>query len=469
LAAKNRNPLEPEIDDAALESDPRWRQASRLAASPVLARATQLRDILLYIVRQTVLDPETPLRESEIAHRVLGRRADFNPLDDNIVRVQMAHLRKRLEQYYAAEGKDEEVIISVALGSYRPIFTERTAELASILNQAAPTVAAQSPAIAIPEASSSAPQPATDLPAPLPASARHFFTLRTLVAIFGIALLSSCIFLYINDLRQKQKIHDLEQSLAPWRGKPTVAMLWAGFFDSEHDTDIVMGDDSLLLIEQLSSRYTTFTGYLNHTYKDGTQVPGLSPEMRSTIKLIASKGLGSNSEFKLAQKLLILDPQNKKVHIYGARQYVPASLKQNNVILIGGRISNPWEGLYDDRLNFTQATKFVDTGNTSVVNRSPLPGEKPGYVTSDEVGYCVIAFLPDPNQHTNVLLLEGTGSEATEAAGDFLSSEEQLSALLKKLHATRFPPFEVLLKISQVRGTPLTATIEAIRVDPQPR
>jgi hypothetical protein len=64
------------------------------------------------------------------------------------------------------------------------------------------------------------------------------------------------------------------------------------------------------------------------------------------------------------------------------------------------------------------------------------------------------------------LIVEGTGSEATEAASDFLSSEEQMAGLLHRFHAKSFPPFEVLLKINQLRGTPLSATVEAYRIYP---
>jgi hypothetical protein len=65
-----------------------------------------------------------------------------------------------------------------------------------------------------------------------------------------------------------------------------------------------------------------------------------------------------------------------------------------------------------------------------------------------------------------VVLLEGTDAVSSEAAGDFLLSENQLSDFRKMLHVTRFPYFEVLLKISEVRGTPLTAKIEAYRTYP---
>jgi hypothetical protein len=117
--------VEFESDDSTLEGDPRWEAARRAVSSSTLARATQLRAILLFIVRRSILLPEEPISEFEIAYRVLGRRSNFNPLDDNIVRVQMGHLRRKLENYFSAEGKNEPIVISIALGSYKPAFQAR--------------------------------------------------------------------------------------------------------------------------------------------------------------------------------------------------------------------------------------------------------------------------------------------------------------------------------------------------------
>lgn len=117
--------VEFESDESTLEGDPRWEAAQRAVRSSALARATQLRAILLFIVRRSILLPEEPISEFEIAYRALGRRSNFNPLDDNIVRVQMGHLRRKLENYFSAEGKNEPIVISIALGSYKPVFQAR--------------------------------------------------------------------------------------------------------------------------------------------------------------------------------------------------------------------------------------------------------------------------------------------------------------------------------------------------------
>src|SRR5208282_138508 len=63
--------------------------------------------------------------EQYIGCAVFGRRADYNPGDDNIVRAEARELRKRLEQYFAGEGKEESLEIRIPKGSYVPVFEAR--------------------------------------------------------------------------------------------------------------------------------------------------------------------------------------------------------------------------------------------------------------------------------------------------------------------------------------------------------
>jgi hypothetical protein len=81
-------------------------------------------------------------------------------------------------------------------------------------------------------------------------------------------------------------------------------------------------------------------------------------------------------------------------------------------------------------------------------------------------GYCVISYLPNPQQSGKVLILAGTDSAATEGAGDFLTSEDQLSRFEKLLHVTTLPYFELVLKTTNLNGTPIDAQIVAYRTYP---
>ncbi|MGB6742703.1 MAG: hypothetical protein WBE38_03525 [Terracidiphilus sp.] len=469
VAAKRKNPDVLLEEESILEGDARWTLAGRVARSPALYRATQLRDILLFIVRQAVLQPDEPIHEFEIAHRVLGRRSDFNPLDDNIVRVQMAHLRKKLEIYFSTEGKDEEVVITVALGTYKPVFSPRPRSAAAAHELLEADAGRKEAAAAVEDA---AVAPVAELPEVSPeykataAGGRRSATLRAATVALTLALAAGCAALWMQVRSQRQQLDQIQHTLTPWRYEPELAGLWSGFIDSSRDTDVVLSDDSFLLIEEISKKPTPFYGYLGRSYLGPQESQGLSPQLRGVQDLLASKSLGNTSEFKLAQRILALDPLEKKVHLYSARQYMPALVGQDNVILIGGRISNPWSELFESRLNFIENTMFEGLGTTTVTNRAPAAGEPQTYVSTDSVGYCVVAYLPNPGHDGKVLLIEGTSSEATEAAGDFLLSAEQFSAFRNMLHSAQLPYFEVLLRTSQVRGTPLTAAIEAYRTYP---
>jgi len=107
------------------ESDDRWNLVLRVTGSQTFTKAAQLRDILLYLSRHALNDSQAAIREYEIGCNVLGRKSDFNPQLDNIVRVQVSHLRKKLTEYFAGEGKDEPVEITIPRGSYVPRFAIR--------------------------------------------------------------------------------------------------------------------------------------------------------------------------------------------------------------------------------------------------------------------------------------------------------------------------------------------------------
>ena len=451
-----------------LDADSRWMLAERVARSAVLNRATQLRDMLLFVVRQSIQNPEEPIHESEIAHRVLGRRSDFNPLDDNIVRVQMAHLRKKLDLYFSTEGKSEELVIRIGMGNYRPIFAQRSKALlaampaphAAAILEARPNGASETQAQ---EATVSANSSVNAIQPSVPPSRRLVLRIvsATVIAILALA----CIALWMRAARLQHSLDAMGRSVAAWRNDASVSSLWSGFIDSSHDTDIVISDDSYLLIQQISKHAVPFDEYLNRDYALQAENKATAPETQFVLGLIASKNLGNTSEFKLAQRILALGPDRQNVHLFSARQYMPALVKHDNVILIGGRVANPWQTLFESRLNFSQETAFENFGVSTVRNRVPARGEQAIYRATDSDGYCVVAYMPNPNQDGKVLLIEGTSSEATEAAGDFFLSEDRLSSFLKRLPGPGIPYFEVLLKTSQVRGTPLTVTVEAFRVN----
>jgi hypothetical protein len=97
--------------------DERWALVQRIASSRSFARASQLREFLLFVTSRALTGRLSEINEVEIGRTVLGRRAAFNPQEDNIVQVQARHLRAKLDEYFRTEGRDEPLILTIPKGT----------------------------------------------------------------------------------------------------------------------------------------------------------------------------------------------------------------------------------------------------------------------------------------------------------------------------------------------------------------
>lgn len=240
--------------------------------------------------------------------------------------------------------------------------------------------------------------------------------------------------------------------------------MWGSFLADQKSTDLVITDSSFSLVEDLTHKSFDLSDYLSRSYMGHLQDP--DPRMASTLNRIANWGLGSSGEFEVAQRFLALDPTRQKMHFYLARKYQPDLIRRDNVILIGSRFGNPWAELFEKRMNFI----FNPDNPNQIVNRAPRDGESRTYEFGDPSsdGYCIIAYLPSPDNNGSALLIQGTSGEPTEAGGEFLLSEEKMSGFQKILRVSKFPYFELLLKTSWVKGTPIDSNVIAYRTYPGP-
>ena len=93
-----------------------------LLNSSVLGRSSNLARMLAYVCEKHFLGQEEQIHEHGIATEALGRRSDFDPQYDTIVRVVAHSLRKRLQDVYQTVGKDRPVHILIPSGGYVPSF-----------------------------------------------------------------------------------------------------------------------------------------------------------------------------------------------------------------------------------------------------------------------------------------------------------------------------------------------------------
>jgi hypothetical protein len=427
-------------------------ELSTILRSSNFSGSKRCQDFLEFIVDQALDGNYEYLTERFLGAELFGRPINYETGTDSIVRVRANDVRRRLAQYYSEGHGGAQVVIELALGNYVPEFHWRAPEAAGT----APDVASHE-ARTMPSGASHQELIAT-LPVASAGNDARAHRWRILAGMISIALiLGSCTGWWLRE-------QILDRSLYPLKYEPSMNSLWSAFVNSPtHQTDVVVSDVSFQLIEDIEKQTFTLDDYFNRRYLSQITSQNSSSSLQPVLNLIASKNFGNSSEFRLAQRMTALDRIGNGMHIYNARDYSSALAGQDNMILIGSQYSNPWQQLFESRLNFKENPPGDGPG--SVTNRSPKAGEKAIY-TPGTVGYCLVAYLPNPDRGTKALLIEGTSSEATEAGGDFLLSEDEFSGFEKALHANGLPYFEVLLETAQVRGTPITASVVAYRIYP---
>jgi hypothetical protein len=95
----------------------------RILSSEIFAHSQVYQDLLRYLVEASIKN--SPPKEFTIATDVFHKGKDFDPGRDTIVRVYVYNLRKKLDQYYRGDGKNEKIRIEIPKGHYELDFILR--------------------------------------------------------------------------------------------------------------------------------------------------------------------------------------------------------------------------------------------------------------------------------------------------------------------------------------------------------
>jgi len=108
------------LTEAGVEAE--RRELDWLLTSGVLGRSGNLTRVLKYICEERFAGKAHQIKEYTIATEALGRRPDFDPNSDTIVRVTVHSLRKRLLEVYQNEGAERPIRLVIPPGHYDPRF-----------------------------------------------------------------------------------------------------------------------------------------------------------------------------------------------------------------------------------------------------------------------------------------------------------------------------------------------------------
>ncbi|WP_046153917.1 hypothetical protein [Robbsia andropogonis] len=109
--------------------------------SETFRRAKRLRELLRYLVSETLAGRGDRLKQFTIAVDAFGRDGGFDPRIETSVRTEAWRLRTRLERYYRTEGAMDLVRISLPKGGFAPTFQFKTGSIATTASTTTTTTA----------------------------------------------------------------------------------------------------------------------------------------------------------------------------------------------------------------------------------------------------------------------------------------------------------------------------------------
>jgi hypothetical protein len=113
MPSPTAEPVTTEAERAELQS---------VLQSPLFARSPALTHLLSYLCEKFFCGEAGHIKEYSLALDVFGRPPSFDQDTDSIVRVEANRLRKRLAEYYSADGAGHRIRLTIPVGQYVPLF-----------------------------------------------------------------------------------------------------------------------------------------------------------------------------------------------------------------------------------------------------------------------------------------------------------------------------------------------------------
>ena len=401
-------------------------QLRRLLASRHLRESHQLSALLEFVVRETLEGRADGLKEYLLGASVFGRRHDYDPRHDGIVRVQATSLRKRLEKYYLDEGVRDPVVIDIPRGAYVPHF--RYAEV----QEAVPLPAPSAPAV----------QPAARRP------------LRNYAIAFCLGMLVAGTAAWM--LWKPQPAVRTPYTVTA--AKPSdFPQLWAAFFNP--DVRGVLPEN--LVAYGVPLFYNAASIYFRDT---DVNVPSEAGEHRirqfsrafNITPLPADDiytGVGELESTHLVSNFF--SSGGVPTRVANARTLGRSDLTGHNLIVLS---SLRFQTLLHD-LHLPRDFEFIPVRPEIVHNLKPRAGEISEYIFQNGEGvstsYAVISVWPGVTPGRRIVHVGGVHTWSTQAATEFLLQPEQLKKMAQAFEADRktgargpvSPYFQILLRV----------------------
>jgi hypothetical protein len=426
-------------------------QLQRILHSNTLRNSLTLQQLLQFLGTRAIAGNSEVLKEYTIGVEAFGRKPDFDPKTDTIVRVQTHRLRQKIKEYYQDEGVHDLILVEIPRGHYHPTFRLR----------------ADLPEHQEPDGDdlSAGPDPGTNangssFPDHEPADAKlvndsasrnagRYFSRPILVAV---GLLLTLVVGYFAGSYQAHtamagdSLAAGTNRFAPNPADP-VKLFWANLVGNDR-APIIAYPNAVFLLDDSNDLFRFRQGASDNR---GARVDShLAREFASNPALVANAGqlyyedgyTGTGELEGVAMLSTLFAQMGLKPTVKTSRNITPDDLQQHSVILLGSPFQNiaVAQLIAPGDFAFQNPDSRREQWRAQIVNAHPAPNETSVYHTERDPGtqmltrdYSLISVQPGVVAERNIAVLGGLDTKGTEGVTRFITSRsgvEQLSAAL---------------------------------------
>jgi hypothetical protein len=473
-------------------TDDTQQQMQRILRSNTLRNSPTLQNLLQFLVSRTTDGNLDGVKEYTIGVEAFGRRPDFDPKTDTIVRVQTHRLRQKLREYYQQEGLTDQILIEVPKGHYCPVFRLRTDPPGS-LSEVDPSVELET-APDPPQPLTSVIAPATIFEKPAPADGKR--SLGWFLSIAILVFFGAMLGFFVGRSHPRAEETDAVSTATP---KPLpssdpVKAFWASFLNND-PSPIIAYPNAVFLLDDSNDLFRFREGASDNR---GARVDAhLAHQYASNPTLAASAGqlyyengyTGTGELEGVAMLTALFAEMGLKPVIKTSRNITPEDLQQHAVILLG----SPFQNIAVAQLqavgdfSFQNPDAHREEWRAQILNAHPGAGENSSYHTERDpdtevlkMDYSLISIQPGVVEGHNIAVIGGLDTKGTEGATRFMTSRAGIETLSTAMATKKLPspgmgsiekhpliPFQALVQVHLEKGDQVLST-ELVSVHPFP-
>jgi hypothetical protein len=426
------------------------RAVDRILNSKHFSQAPKKRKFVQLICDYHLAGKANEINEHLIGLEVYERNDRYSPAEDPVVRVAAHDVRKRLEQYYLHEGRNDEIRLEIPVGSYEPVF--------KLSSDVPVDVETHSAGASIQDRSLQTAQSEN--------SARR----GRLVWTAGVLAAVVVIFFAISAWRKNQ-------TTGLTAGQEIYDPVWGAFFTSQDPTIQVLSnppvyvpvnkaDPGVLRKNSIELPKESSKELFNLLRQSGQGDPEYLAPPAIYLSPVSHTGIGEAIGAHLITDLF--RSRGLGISLKQSRNLTGEDLKDRNLIMLGGRWSNAWAG------KLSVKEDFYFTPLVSIANSSPQPGEELEYRTKfdEQTGqivedYALITVKPSAQSKNVIMALEGLRGVGTGAAAELITNRVYLAEINQRLRRLEGPNglpqyYQILLKAEVENNVSTKLTLLAV-------